>query len=241
MDVTDKPLAVLWDMDGTILDSEVLWDVAMAEFSERQGITMTEELRKSTLGNSMTGALTKIYVAASVAPADRDYPTDSAWLTSRVAELFDQGIPWRPGARDVLDALADAEIPIALVTNTDRPLAEHAMGTIGRDRFAFTVCGDEVPDGKPAPDLYLTAAAALGIAPRMCLAVEDSPTGTASATAAGCPTLVVPSADADVPDGPGRTFATTLESTTVDDLAAAWRSARETLNTREEGTREDIR
>lgn len=204
-------------MDGTLLDSEVLWDVAVAELSARQGFTMTRELRESTLGNSMVDALTKVYDAAGVPPEARDYAADDRWLLDRVAELFREDLPWRPGAADALDMVASAGIPMALVTNTVRELTELALDTLGRHRFVATVCGDEVEQGKPAPDPYLRAAALLGVDARACAAIEDSPAGTASAVAAGCSTLVVPSAAAVAP-GLARTFRSSLEGLTLADL-----------------------
>ncbi|WP_307851912.1 HAD family phosphatase [Williamsia sp. CHRR-6] len=199
------PDAVLWDMDGTLLDSEKLWDVAMIELALELGIVMTHELRRSTLGNSMRGALSKVFDAAAIDEPARDYDRWSQWLRDRVSELFDGAIPWRPGAVEALDTVAGLGIAMVLVTNTERGLTELALRTIGRERFTATICGDEVPAGKPAPDIYLAAAALVGADPSRCLAVEDSPTGTQAATSAGCPTLVVPS-EMPVPDGPRRTF-----------------------------------
>lgn len=222
-DAEALPRAVLWDMDGTLLDSEVLWDIAVAELAERQGFEMTPELRESTLGNSMTDALTKIYDAAGISASDRDYVGDDRWLIDRVTQLFEEDLPWRPGAQAALDLVAASGRPMALVTNTVRELTTVALETIGADRFAASVCGDEIPSGKPAPDIYLHAARLLDLDPPRCLAVEDSPTGTMAATSAGCPTLVVPSA-ASVPDGPLRVFRPSLEGLTLDDLETAWRA-----------------
>ncbi|MFT4044202.1 MAG: HAD family phosphatase [Gordonia sp. (in: high G+C Gram-positive bacteria)] len=221
----ELPAAVLWDMDGTLLDSERLWDVAVAELSDRHGFVMTRELRESTLGNSTVDTLTKIYDAAGVADADRDHQADERWLLDRVCELFVGNLTWRPGARETLSLIAAQGIPMALVTNTVRELADVALETIGRDVFAATVCGDEVPQGKPAPDPYRQAAALLGVEACDCLAVEDSPTGTASAIAAGCVTLVVPSAVA-VPAGPRRVFRDTLQGVTIEELSDAVRAPR---------------
>ncbi len=207
-------------MDGTLLDSEKLWDIAVAELSARHGFVMTAQLRAETLGNSMTDALTKVYDAAGLADADRDYAADDRWLLDRVAELFRENLPWRPGAAEALDMIADLGIPMALVTNTVRELTDLALETIGRDRFAVTVCGDEVAAGKPAPDPYLLAARLLGVNPADALAIEDSPTGTASARAAGCPVIVVPSA-VPVPTGPSRTFRESLVGLAPGDLTAA--------------------
>lgn len=226
LSITDRqefelPRAVLWDMDGTLLDSEKLWDVAMAELAGELGVTMTVELRQSTLGNSMVGALGKLFAAAGVAEPDRDHDRWAQWLRDRVAELFSDGIPWRPGADAALDTVAALGIPMILVTNTERGLTERALPTIGKHRFADTFCGDEVEHGKPAPDLYIAAARAAGAQPSQFLAIEDSPTGAEAATAAGCPTLVVPS-DAVVPDGPGRTFRDGLVGLDIADIVAAW-------------------
>ncbi|MET9199067.1 MULTISPECIES: HAD family hydrolase [unclassified Gordonia (in: high G+C Gram-positive bacteria)] len=215
------PHAVLWDMDGTLLDSEPIWDIAMERFALRNGIVMSPALRESTLGNSLPDAMGKIYAAADVAVSDRDVPGDSRWLLDTVAVLFQEDLPWRPGATEALDLVRDAGIPMALVTNTVRELTEVALDTIGRHRFAVTVCGDEVQRGKPAPDPYLRAAELLGRRPDQCLAVEDSPAGTDAATTAGCPTLVVPSA-APVPDGALRRFRESLVGLSGHDLTDAF-------------------
>lgn len=218
--VRRPPAAVLWDMDGTLLDSERLWDIAVVELSANLGFTMTPEIRESTLGNSMEDALRKVFDAAGVPLAERDYRGCERWLLNRVAELFDQDLPWRPGAHEALTTIAAAGIPMALVTNTVRELAENALDTLGRDFFAVTVCGDEVANGKPAPDPYLRAAELLGVPAHRCRAVEDSPTGTESATAAGCHTLVVPST-LPIPPGPRREHRSSLVGLTLAELGTA--------------------
>jgi beta-phosphoglucomutase-like phosphatase (HAD superfamily) len=116
-----------------------------------------------------------------------------------------------------LEALAAERTPIALVTNTARALTDRALNSIGRQYFSATVCGDEVARGKPAPDVYLRAAELLGLQPDVCLAIEDSVTGTAAAEGAGCPVLVVPN-DVAVPTGPRRHHVTSLAELDVADL-----------------------
>ncbi|MCA0158740.1 HAD family phosphatase [Tsukamurella sp. M9C] len=185
------PAAVLFDMDGTLLDSEKLWDIAVAEFTRDLGMEITPEARESTLGNATADALRKLFDFAQVPEADRDYAGAERWVSNRVVELFDGGIPWQPGARETLDLLAAADVPLVLVTNTIREVTEHALGTLGRDRFVATVCGDEVPSPKPAPDPYLRGAELAGFPAADCVAVEDSPTGSRSALAAGCTVLTV--------------------------------------------------
>ncbi|TYQ10395.1 UNVERIFIED_ORG: HAD superfamily hydrolase (TIGR01509 family) [Gordonia westfalica J30] len=215
------PAAVLWDMDGTLLDSEPIWDIAMADLATRHGIVMTRELRESTLGNSLPDALAKVHDAAGLSADERDPDADGRWTLDRVNELFAEDLPWRPGAREALDLVADAGIPMVLVTNTVRELTEVALETIGRHRFAATVCGDEVAVGKPAPDPYVRAAELLGFSTAECLAVEDSPTGAQAASTAGCPTLVVESA-APVERGPLRAFRRSLVGLGLDDVTEAW-------------------
>ncbi len=219
------PAAVLWDMDGTILDTEPIWDIAMGELAARRGVEMTPQLRTSTLGNNAVDALTKIYDAAHLPESGRDYEADEEWMIGLVVELFARELPWRPGARDLLGVIAAAEIPMLLVTNTQREIADIAIGTIGRDRFVATVCGDEVAVGKPAPDVYLRAARLAGADPRDCLAIEDSPTGAAAAHAAGVPTLVVPS-QVPVPPATNRVVGSTLAGLTIDRLAEIFATAR---------------
>ncbi|SDU31024.1 HAD family hydrolase [Gordonia westfalica] len=215
------PAAVLWDMDGTLLDSEPIWEIAMTELAAHHGIAMTPQLRESTLGNSLPDALAKLHDAVGIPAEDRDPAADGRRTLDRVTELFQEGLPWRPGALEALELIAGAGIPMALVTNTVREAADVALGTIGRHRFATTVCGDEVAVGKPAPDPYMRAAELLGLPTADCLAVEDSPTGAEAATAAGCPTLVVESA-APVQRGPLRVFRRSLVGMGLDDVTEAW-------------------
>jgi HAD superfamily hydrolase (TIGR01509 family) len=211
--------AVLWDMDGTLVDSEKLWDVSMHELYGRLGGVMTPEVREATVGGSAGSVMRAVYddlglehdPAAMVEAAD--------WLHDRTGELFEAGLPWRPGARELLDALLAEGVPMALVTNTRRGLTEQALKSIGKHYFSASVCGDEVVNAKPAPDAYLRAAELLGFAPEQCLAIEDSVTGTAAAEAAGCPVMVVPN-DVDVPSGPRRRHVVTLASLDVSDLRA---------------------
>ncbi|MET0196163.1 MAG: HAD family phosphatase [Rhodococcus fascians] len=216
---------VLWDMDGTLLDSEKIWDVAVAELSVTHGRELTPEVRESTLGNSMRGALTKVFVHTGTDVTEESLAAGRDWLTARVSELFAEGIPWRPGAKDALALARDIGLRTALVTNTERGLVENALDTIGREYFDFTVSGDEVDEGKPHPAPYLKGAALLGLDPSQCLAVEDSPTGSLSAHRAGCSVLLVPS-EVAVAASPGYVVRESLVGLTADDLRSAWCDAR---------------
>ena len=201
--------AVLFDMDGTLVDSEKLWDISMHQLYARFGAVMSAQVRDATVGGSAEDVIRIVYADLGL-PADPDHMAATAdWLHDITGDLFEAGLPWCPGARDLLDALADAGMPMALVTNTRRGLTERALDSIGRHYFVASVCGDEVPRGKPAPDPYQRAAAMLGLDPAHCLAIEDSVTGARSAEDAGCPVLVVPN-DVEVPASARRHHVTSL-------------------------------
>lgn len=209
--------AVLWDMDGTLVDSEKLWDVSMHALYGRLGGVLTEAVRESTVGGSSDSVMQIVYSDLGLDPDPEAMAESADWLHAYTGELFEAGLPWLPGAQELLERLTAAEIPLALVTNTRRELTERALNSIGRQYFSATVCGDEVVHPKPAPDPYLRAAELLGLHPSQCLAVEDSVTGTAAAEAAGCPVLVVPN-DVDVPGGPRRRHVNSLSELDLEDL-----------------------
>jgi HAD superfamily hydrolase (TIGR01509 family) len=187
----DVPAAVLFDLDGTLVDTEPVWEVGLHELAARYGATLDAAVRERMVG-SAAGDTMRLLLD-HVGQPWRDPEEGATWLEQRMVELLAEGVVWRPGARELLDAVAEAGIPAALVTNTRRMLVEVLLETVGRARFAAVVCGDEVVRTKPDPEPYLTAAAKLGVPAEVCVAIEDSPTGIASAVAAGCAVLAVPS------------------------------------------------
>jgi len=209
--------AVLFDMHGTLVDSEKLWDVAIARLYDRFGAELTPEVRRSTVGGSAEGVMRIVYTDLGMDPDPDHMAATADWLHEITAELFEAGLPWCAGARELLEEVMAAEVPMALVTNTRRALTERALDSIGRHYFAASVCGDEVAAGKPAPDPYRRAAALLGLEPAACLAIEDSVTGADSAEAAGCPVLVVPN-DVEVPLTARRRHIDSLTGVGVTDL-----------------------
>lgn len=200
---------MLWDMDGTLVDSEKLWDISLNKLYEFHGATMSRQTRTALVGASAQETMITVYTELGLDQDPAAIAESIRWLHDRTADLFDDGLPWCDGALEMLESLGAESIPMALVTNTERELAERALNSIGRHHFSVTVCGDEVPSGKPAPDPYLRAAELLGLAPADCLAVEDSVTGSAAAERAGCAVLVVPN-DVPVPGGPRRRHADSL-------------------------------
>ncbi|WP_253258468.1 HAD family phosphatase [Pseudonocardia sp. N23] len=220
------PAAVLFDMDGTLVDSEKLWDRSLVDtLGWLGGGPLRDEARRETVGGNLDFSVRTLLREAGVEATPTRVADTAAHLVARTEELFLRGLPWRPGARELLVAIHGAGVPAALVTNTGRRLTDLALRTIGTGWFAATVCGDEVAHGKPAPDVYLRAAELLGVAPGDCLAVEDSPTGAAAAEAAGAVVLVVP-CEVPVPDGPLRTRRDTLAGLGVDGLARLFTDVR---------------
>lgn len=211
--------AVLFDMDGTLVDSEKLWDVSLQALYARLGGVLTPEVRVSTVGSSAQGLMRIVYSDLGLEPDPVAMEESSDWLHDYTGELFEQGLTWLAGARELLDGLTAAGVPMALVTNTKRALTERALKSIGAHYFSASVCGDEVEHAKPAPDPYLRAAHLLGFAAEECLAIEDSVTGSEAAQAAGCPVLVVPN-DVEVPDGPRRQHVASLADVDPEALRA---------------------
>lgn len=211
--------AVLWDMDGTLVDSERLWDVSLTDLTAHLGGELTAATRTSLVGSSLLRSVRTVRAEAGLDPSDdAAVRRDGRWLVERTKELFRADLPWRPGAREALAAVRDAGVATALVTSTYRELTDVALDTIGREFFDVTVCGDEVAATKPDPTPYRAALDALGVAAGDGVAVEDSPAGTRSAEAAGLVVLVVP-CEVPVPAGERRVHRVSLEGLTVADLA----------------------
>jgi HAD superfamily hydrolase (TIGR01509 family) len=177
-------------MDGTLVDSEKVWDIALKELAALAGGELSPAARQAMIGSNMK--MTMRLLREDLGQPDRDEATDIDWLTDRVFELFGDGLVWRPGALELLTAVRAAGLPTALVTSTGRKLVEVALDTLGRDNFDVVVCGDEVTAPKPDPEPYRTAAALLGVPIEACVAIEDSLTGLTSAVASGAAVLVVP-------------------------------------------------
>lgn len=195
------PAAVLFDMDGTLTDSEKLWSIALDELAASHGRALSTATREAMVGTNMHVSMIMFHDDLGLS---HDGIIESVtWLEARMATMLAVGAPWQPGAREFLHAVRGAGLRTALVTATARELTETLLdNTLGRENFDASVCGEEAGASKPDPAPYVRAAALLGVDPRECLAVEDSPTGLASAHAAGCRVLAVPSEVAlVVPDG----------------------------------------
>ena len=187
--MSNVPAAVLWDMDGTLVDTEPYWFAAEHQLVESFGNTWSEEHAHAVVGFDLLDTAAYIIKHGGVDLA----PTDVVeFLLDTVITSCRQRLPWRPGARELLDELHSLRIPCALVTMSWRRFADAVLEQLPRPSFKATVFGDEVAYGKPHPEPYLRAASLLNVEPSTCVAIEDSPTGVASAQAAGCRVIGVP-------------------------------------------------
>ena len=185
---------VLFDMDGLVMDTEKLYSRFWREALHYYGYEMTLEqaLTMRGLGGQAGEAMLHRYFGP-----DANY----LQLRSKRIELMDafveeNGVELKPGIRELLDYLDKEQIPSAITSSSPilrirKYLSQHGLDT----RFHALCSGRDVPHGKPAPDIYLTGAAAIGIPPQECLALEDAPAGILSAFRAGCLTAMIPDQD----------------------------------------------
>jgi HAD superfamily hydrolase (TIGR01509 family) len=206
--------AVLFDMDGTLIDSEKVWDVSLEDTAAWLGGRLSVAARERMVGSSMARSVAIMHEDLGI---EADPQASAAFLTQRTLELFGGPLPWKDGARELLDAVAAAGIPEALVTATHRQLTNLALHTIGGERFGAIVCGDEVSRSKPDPEPYLRAAQLLGVPIRDCLVIEDSILGVTAGERAGAVVLGVPS-EVPLPAAPTRFLRDSLVGLTVADL-----------------------
>ena len=193
-------------MDGLLVDSEPLWLEAETAVMARLGAAWTEADQAQLLGGSLERTVRYLLSKAS-RPAP---PWQVAeWLMSGIAEqVREHGVAVQPGARELLAEVAAAGLPHALVTSSERRFMDAVLARTGL-RFDALVCADDVSTTKPDPEPYLLAAKLLGADPARCFALEDSPNGVASAEAAGCQVIAVPSL-VPIEPAPGRTVVRSL-------------------------------
>jgi HAD superfamily hydrolase (TIGR01509 family) len=208
--------AVLFDMDGLLVDTEPLWFETEADVMARLGGPWTKQDQEHLLGGSMDNTVGYL-LARATRPAS---PADVArWMTEGMLRRAAEGrVVVRPGARALLDEVARAGLPFALVTGSQRPFTEAVLASTGF-RFPVTVTGDDVTRTKPDPEPYLLAAKLLDADPGQCVALEDSPNGVASATTAGCLVVAVPTL-LPVPPAPRRLIAASLSEVNLATLRA---------------------
>lgn len=180
------PKAVLWDLDGTIIDSEPYWLISERRLVESFGGEWSEADGLSLVGSGLLNA------AAFLNRRGVDMPLDDIvkHMVAEVNEMVDHEIPWRPGARELIESIREAGIPQVMVTMSYRSSAVAIADAL--DVFEDLITGDAVAHPKPHPEPYQLGAAAVGVSAKECVALEDSGPGAQSAVAAGCATIAVP-------------------------------------------------
>jgi len=183
------PAAVLWDMDGTLVDTEPYWIAEERSLVEQHGGVWTDEHAYQLVGNDLMVSAEYILAHSPILLTPVEVVNE---LLSGVVARVAEHVPWRPGARELLASLVAQGVPCALVTMSWESLATAVVKNLPRGSFAAVITGDVVSHGKPHPEPYLAAARLLGADLGACIAIEDSPPGVASAVAAGIPTIAVP-------------------------------------------------
>lgn len=217
MSVTN-PQAVLWDLDGTIIDSELYWLLSEQRMVEEFGGTWSEADGMALVGSGLTFAATEMQRHGVTLPVDVIVQR----MVDEVDAMIAEQIPWREGARELLDSIHAAGIPQVIVTMSYRSTAHFIANAVGI--FAAVVSGEDVANPKPHPEPYLKGAAAVGADPRLCVALEDSIPGNASAVAAGVVTIAVPLHIA-IPDSPEYTTWHTIVGRDVSDIREVFSGA----------------
>jgi HAD superfamily hydrolase (TIGR01509 family) len=208
MTVPQLPSAVLWDMDGTLVDTEPFWFAAETELVGRFGGTWTHDQALSLVGSGLRDGARVLQQHGVGMTVDEIVD----WQTDFVTERLVPPLPWRPGALALLAGLREAGVPTALVTMSVRRMAEAVAAAVPFGGF-------DVERPKPHPEAYLRAAELLGVDIAECVAIEDSPPGLAAAVASGAATVGVPH-QATLPEGDRWRLWTTLDGRGTEDLAA---------------------
>jgi HAD superfamily hydrolase (TIGR01509 family) len=184
--------AVIFDNDGLLLDTEEAWTRAERTLFEQRGRDFTIEHKRSLIGSARTAAGLKLEAMLELPGAGEELMDE---LHGLVMEEVLDGVPPRPGALELLSRLADAGMPLALASNPEPDFVERTLSGVGLladGPFRAIVTAADVRNPKPAPDIYIEACRRLGAAPTTAVALEDSPTGVASAAAAGLFVVGVP-------------------------------------------------
>ncbi|MFJ2505594.1 MULTISPECIES: HAD family hydrolase [unclassified Microbacterium] len=187
--VSRKPSAVLWDMDGTLVDTEPYWMAAETALVESFGGSWSHEDALQLVGSGLLDSAVILQGAGVTMEAQAivDHLTDAVQDSLRTS-----GVPFRPGARELLSDLRSAGIPTGLVTMSLRRMALSVVDLIDFEAFDLVVAGDDVDNPKPHPEPYLQAAALLDVDIADVIVIEDSPTGVRAGLASGALTLAVP-------------------------------------------------
>ena len=181
--------AIVFDLDGVLLDTEQVWDEVRGQYVRERGGRYDADIQRAMMGMSSREWSRFLHEEAGVPDAPAEI---GAEVVRRMLARYREELPLVPGAREAVDRLG-ARWPLGLASSSNRPLIDAALELAGLARFfRATVSSEEVPRGKPAPDVYLEAARKLGVSAEHCAAIEDSHSGIRSAKAAGMRVVTIP-------------------------------------------------
>ncbi|UUO05311.1 HAD family phosphatase [Blastopirellula sp. J2-11] len=206
--------AVVFDMDGLMFNTELLYPQVSYELLRRRGHELTQELTNAMMGRPARDAF-RIMIEWHELDATPEILADESDAIFEV--ILDEHLAPMPGLLALLNALEQAEVPKGVATSSGRPMAEKILGTFEiLPRLRFLLCGTDVENGKPNPEIYLLAAEKMGVAPERMLVLEDSHTGSRAAIAAGAFVVATPGDHSRHHDFSGAQFvANTLEDTRI--------------------------
>lgn len=184
-------VAVVFDMDGLMVDTESIYHLAWRKAAAELGYSLREETLLATTGRRMEDCYMILQASLDSTFPMADFKV--LWLQRWYEQIDAHGIPQKPGLTALLDLLDAHNIPKAVATSTEYP---EAIFTLQKakiaERFSLIISGDQISNGKPAPDIFLRAAERLGVPPQQCMVFEDSEAGVLAASAAGMVTIMVP-------------------------------------------------
>jgi HAD superfamily hydrolase (TIGR01509 family) len=190
-----KFAAIIFDMDGTLVDSEIIWQAVETEMFRDIGIDYTDEVRQMIIGLRLDEMFTKLQAHYGLQTTVPELMLD---LETRMIQRIPLHVKAKPGAQAIIDYAAARDIPYCIASSSSMAVIEATVHSQGwRELIARLYTADAVPNGKPAPDVYLYAARELGVNPADCLALEDSVNGAKAAVAAGMTCYAVPDYHAD--------------------------------------------
>lgn len=195
------PWGVLSDMDGTLLDTESTWLRVVERFVFDHDGTDAAGVAAASEGLDLDRAAVLLRERLDLVAAPADIAAD---LDRRALAAYAEAVSWTPGAPELLRALVDADVPLALVTSSPRHWVDGFAQRVDFSAFRAVVTADDTARTKPAPDPYLDGAAALGLSAARCVVIEDSLVGAWSAVSAGCVTVVVGDPARSLPPGAHR-------------------------------------
>ncbi len=192
--------AVIFDLDGVLVDAEIWWDEVRIDFAARHGRTWTEADRAAIMGANSFGWSTMMRERLDLEELPRA-TIETEVVDAMVERYRAEGAPIIPEAVETVRRIA-ASVPVGVASSGHPAVIDAALRSLGIvELFAAVVSSDEVPLGKPAPDVYLLAADRMGIAPTGCLVVEDSLNGVLAGRAAGMTVVLIP--NGAIPPAPG--------------------------------------